>query len=332
MLALTGCVVGACTSILGNDFTVDEGAGGSSTTAAGGSGGTSTTTDGGGGAASDACSNMVRDESETDIDCGGVCPDRCALGRGCMLDSDCESDHCGDENVCVPPPPCGGGCQPWQTCVEEVCSPSAIVYVNLDGGTFSYGSNDDASLNIQQVSSEALPSNMSPYGGTEFDKAAIFDPIVASFEPFDITVTRTRPEAGTPYQMVVVTPSGSAFDPDQKIWAPPPDCGDQDDDNVAFVIFSSQSNADEGITPGQQATVVAQTIGLLMGLEPVNGVTDIMHHVIAGAQDRTFEALCHAKPTSSTWVCNANHMAGCNGNANLQSSFAELIGLHGARP
>jgi hypothetical protein len=70
---------------------------------------------------------------------------------------------------------------------------------------------------------------------------------------------------------VRATSSGSPLVPAQKIWAPPSDCGDQDDNNVAFVIFSAQSNATEGVTPYQQAIVVGKAFGILLGLEPVNG-------------------------------------------------------------
>jgi hypothetical protein len=318
-IALAGA---SCTAILGNDFAVVDGAGGS---------GGSAPSAGGGGMESH-CDNSVRDEGETDVDCGGSCAAKCELRQGCMLDSDCASDNCGDEGVCVPPPPCNDACASWQTCEDEVCTPGVIFYVNLDGGTFSYGADDDASLSIQEVGSESLPSDFDPYGGTEFDKQAIVNPIAANFEPFNVEVTDVRPDAGTPYQMVVVTPTGSALEPGRKLFAPTPDCGDRDDNNVAFVIYSAESAASEGISPASQAIVASQAIGIMLGLEPVNGITDIMHEALPDGSPRTFENLCHAKPVSDNWLCNAQHRAGCNDNDDLQNSFAELTTLFGAAP
>ena len=53
------------------------------------------------------CSNGIMDGTETDIDCGGGCPNGCAGGRGCRFDTDC---CCGF--VCF-----GGGTTNIGTCV-----------------------------------------------------------------------------------------------------------------------------------------------------------------------------------------------------------------------
>lgn len=320
--------VGGCTSLLGNDFTIEavEGTGGQLPTP-------TTTTAGGGGLAPSQCANERLDDEESDVDCGGsTCPP-CDLGQTCVDADDCESGFCLDGACDLEP--CDGACESWQTCDQtggaDVCTPGATLFVNLDGGTFSYGPDDDAALSIQEVSNEALPANMDPYGGTAFDRTALLDAVEALFVPFNVEVTGARPNDDRPYQMVVVTPSGSPFAPDQKIFAPPPDCGNADDDNVAFVIFSAQSGATEGINPGQQAVVVAKAYGVLMGLEEVNGVTDVMHNQL-GSGTRSFESLCHGRPMSTTWSCVAQHMAGCNGNPDLQNSFAELESLIGLSP
>jgi len=52
------------------------------------------------------CSDGVKNQDETDVDCGGsICP-KCADGKSCLLDSDCLSGYCCD-NICevrpVPP-------------------------------------------------------------------------------------------------------------------------------------------------------------------------------------------------------------------------------------
>ncbi len=40
------------------------------------------------------CLNGVRDGSESDVDCGGTCPTKCAAGMSCGTDADCASGDC----------------------------------------------------------------------------------------------------------------------------------------------------------------------------------------------------------------------------------------------
>jgi hypothetical protein len=61
----------------------------------------------GGLCASPTCTDGVKNENETDVDCGGVCPP-CAPGKDCNVAADCQSDVC-----------TGGVCQP-ATCVDGV--------------------------------------------------------------------------------------------------------------------------------------------------------------------------------------------------------------------
>ena len=68
-----------------------------------------------------SCSNEIKDGPETDVDCGGGCPD-CADGKGCGVDGDCASNWC-DAGTCKAAScedeiqngneggvDCGGGC------------------------------------------------------------------------------------------------------------------------------------------------------------------------------------------------------------------------------
>jgi hypothetical protein len=41
------------------------------------------------------CQDMMRNGTETDIDCGGDCPGKCAEGQGCNVNEDCLSNNCG---------------------------------------------------------------------------------------------------------------------------------------------------------------------------------------------------------------------------------------------
>lgn len=76
----------------------DGGEGGNG--AAGGDGGTGGSGGAGGTTTSSTatCNDGMKNGAETDADCGGPdCEDRCVLGRGCAVGSDCESGICRDE-------------------------------------------------------------------------------------------------------------------------------------------------------------------------------------------------------------------------------------------
>ena len=48
------------------------------------------------------CSNRIKDQQETDIDCGGPC-DQCSEGKICKENIDCKSEYCNARNVCAAP-------------------------------------------------------------------------------------------------------------------------------------------------------------------------------------------------------------------------------------
>lgn len=57
-----------------------------------------------GGVCQPSCSNGIQDGSETDVDCGGSCPD-CPLGGGCLAASDCVATTVCSGGMCI----CGAG-------------------------------------------------------------------------------------------------------------------------------------------------------------------------------------------------------------------------------
>lgn len=57
-------------------------------------------------AATASCSDGVRNQDETDVDCGGVCGATCEPGESCGADGDCTTDDC------------DGTCQPLATCED----------------------------------------------------------------------------------------------------------------------------------------------------------------------------------------------------------------------
>ncbi len=67
-------------------------------------------------AGSAACGDGVKNHGETDVDCGGSCPKKCADGRGCSSGADCASGQCAS-GACVPSCEAdNGGCDPNATC------------------------------------------------------------------------------------------------------------------------------------------------------------------------------------------------------------------------
>jgi hypothetical protein len=69
----------------------------------GGMGGTGGSAGAGGssGAPGDACTNQVKDGTETDVDCGGVCATKCATGKGCKTLSDCVANDVCEASKCA---------------------------------------------------------------------------------------------------------------------------------------------------------------------------------------------------------------------------------------
>ncbi len=47
------------------------------------------------------CVDGTKDFGETDVDCGHVCPNACALAAGCVVDADCQSGICSTSGLCV---------------------------------------------------------------------------------------------------------------------------------------------------------------------------------------------------------------------------------------
>jgi FG-GAP-like repeat len=112
------------------------------------------------------CDDQIRNGHETDVDCGGTCPLRCALGRGCDSAADCKSGNC-VSGMCVPMPcvngvrdgaetdvDCGGGtcrkcsggrhCLSNDDCFNGKCDPGTSTCSSLRTVSFAdavpYGS------------------------------------------------------------------------------------------------------------------------------------------------------------------------------------------------
>jgi hypothetical protein len=73
----------------------------------------------------DTCGNLAKDGDESDVDCGGSCPNRCALGVACTLSSDCLMGVCA-----------GGKCRRAISCNELKAAtpllPDGVYSINPD--------------------------------------------------------------------------------------------------------------------------------------------------------------------------------------------------------
>ena len=56
-----------------------------------------------------SCVDKQTNGDETDVDCGGSCPDACADTKGCKVDGDCKSGLCGSDSTCTPKATCSDG-------------------------------------------------------------------------------------------------------------------------------------------------------------------------------------------------------------------------------
>ncbi|HEY3237908.1 MAG TPA: C-type lectin domain-containing protein, partial [Polyangiaceae bacterium] len=48
-----------------------------------------------------SCSDTVKNQNESDVDCGGICGSTCAEGRSCLVNADCSTVNCASL-VCGP--------------------------------------------------------------------------------------------------------------------------------------------------------------------------------------------------------------------------------------
>jgi len=74
------------------------------------------------------CENMVKDSSESDVDCGILCPP-CSMGKHCNEDADCEQDLTCENDVCTgtapSPTECTDDtdCSTGYECIDDFCEP-----------------------------------------------------------------------------------------------------------------------------------------------------------------------------------------------------------------
>ncbi len=82
----------------------------------------------------DTCTNKTKDGDETDVDCGGSCP-QCKEGKACQKNGDCDTGKCGDSGKCEKAAVVGDTATAKDLLINEV-----MVYADTNK-TFSYNNN-----------------------------------------------------------------------------------------------------------------------------------------------------------------------------------------------
>lgn len=106
-----------------------------------------------------ACDDKVQNGDETDRDCGGMCSIGCAVGEACGKGTDCETQVCGDDLLCVSNHVWSIGFNSTKLVLSEI-APDAAGNVILAGGF-------DGSMS---------------FGGDEFATAGQYDVYIAKFD------------------------------------------------------------------------------------------------------------------------------------------------------
>src|SRR4029079_3022405 len=75
-----------------------------------------------------SCSDHIKNDSEAQIDCRGTFPVKCAGGKTCGMDADCQHSHCISGICCAVV--CDGVCQ---TCATGACA--LVAAGGTPGGT-----------------------------------------------------------------------------------------------------------------------------------------------------------------------------------------------------
>jgi len=67
------------------------------------------------------CTNKIKNQDEADVDCGGICPTKCAVGKLCSINSDCTTVFCDSGKKCA-----------------EKCTDTDTITKNDDGTALSF--------------------------------------------------------------------------------------------------------------------------------------------------------------------------------------------------
>ncbi len=194
-------VAGSCGGESGVHATAGSTAAATSGSGGSGAGAATSSSSAGGGMAMPNCGDKLQNGAETDVDCGGTCPLKCAEGKSCKVNADCDKGTCANGKCQMPATctdqkqdgtetdvDCGGtcpmkcadgkGCQTGGDCVSGACMSnkcqanpadpnfgSVTLLMHFDGsdGSTSFGDTKGHTVTVQ--GGAKISSEQSKFGG-----------------------------------------------------------------------------------------------------------------------------------------------------------------------
>ncbi len=170
----------------------------------------------------------------------------------------------------------------------------SIIYVNIDGATLTKGLADNAPSDI--TVNETHLGTWGPYSNADIDQ--VMAVVREHWAPYDVCLTTKRPTA-LDYSMLVFQSATHNNDPNFPGTSAPPDCSNEEGNNVEVAIASDEAN----LPVTSKAIIVSKFIARgFFGLESVaDANADLMNTPIANTLNgATFTDVCHDKFAAST--------------------------------
>ena len=144
-------------------------------------------------AVTETCFDGIKNQTESDVDCGGGCSTQCSIGQDCEFASDCASGNCTDMGVCdampgnSPGSNCTNGIKDYDEqgvdCGGAYCGPCATDYTsppydnpttNENGPAADYQDTTPPATDYQNTTPTPDYQDTTPYGpATDFEIPSI---------------------------------------------------------------------------------------------------------------------------------------------------------------
>lgn len=179
-------------------------------------------------------------------------PDDLATGTTCHVDA----------RLHMQPPP--DVASPPRPAAEDPDAPRgpAVLFLNFDGGTITYGPDDAPNNQAWQWSGQW------PAYGNGPDRTAALAAVKANYGDFNLLVTDERPASGD-YSMIMVGPGMSGG-------VATLDCNNQDNRNVGFAGHSEG----DGWGAGTHAALISHEAGHTFGMNHIYNADNIMNPTV----------------------------------------------------